>query len=278
MRSKKPGRKQLRLSPSSINTYFQSPRLFYYKYILKLQTPPSIHLYKGTFVHSAIEKLFMTTHYRPPKVYFQNYLKRYNVPHAILKRMTEEEIKHHRYETEKILENFADYFDRKIEMVMLEGKAKGINHAWNLIKPRLREHKIFDKKRNVVGIIDAIEENIFDKISYIIDYKTSKLYKHTVPKDYIRQISIYAYLFERQFGKLPDFAGVHYLRYGEVFLVPITEEIVQQAKDDIDLIREKCKSRNIEDYPIGDNTWGIRDCEYFEKKLAGKRNERETES
>ena len=45
-------------SPSSINTFKQCKRKYYYQYIKKLPTAPSIHLVRGNIAHSALEDFF----------------------------------------------------------------------------------------------------------------------------------------------------------------------------------------------------------------------------
>ena len=45
-------------SPSSINTFKQCPRKYYYHYIEELPTSPSIHLIRGNIVHSVLEDFF----------------------------------------------------------------------------------------------------------------------------------------------------------------------------------------------------------------------------
>ena len=45
-------------SPSSINTYKQCPRKYYYQYILGLPSVASIHLVRGRAVHEALEAFF----------------------------------------------------------------------------------------------------------------------------------------------------------------------------------------------------------------------------
>ena len=45
-------------SPSSINTYKQCPRKYYYQYIEKIPTGTSIHLIRGNICHSALEDFF----------------------------------------------------------------------------------------------------------------------------------------------------------------------------------------------------------------------------
>src|SRR3972149_10825005 len=47
-------------SPSSIKTYKQCPRKYYYQYILKLQTFPNIHTVRGNIAHSVLEHFFDT--------------------------------------------------------------------------------------------------------------------------------------------------------------------------------------------------------------------------
>ena len=267
--------KELRLSPSSINTFLRSPRLFYYQYILGMKSPPNIHLYKGSFVHGILEDLFSGGRYIDPKVYCTTRMNDWNPPQAIIQHMKEGETEeNHRNETAKILQVFATRLTEKIEMILLEGKARDKNHAWNLIKPKLREHKIFDTERNVVGIIDSVETNFDDEV-YVMDYKTSKLYKNTMSTEYVRQIAIYAYLFKKEFGKLPQYVGINYLRYGETYMIPLWimdgklgEMLEAQAIADIEYVRKNTVSTNIEDYPKGNDEFANQDIEYFEKKLA----------
>ena len=45
-------------SPSSINTYKQCPRKYYYQYIEKLPTKPSIYLISGKIVHKILEEFY----------------------------------------------------------------------------------------------------------------------------------------------------------------------------------------------------------------------------
>jgi ATP-dependent helicase/DNAse subunit B len=263
----------LRLSPSAINTYFRSPRLFFYQYILKLKSPANIHLYKGSFIHKVLEDYFSATRYIPAQTFFNEQLTKWNPPIEIVRHMDEnDKIENHLAEIKKMLEVFAHHFEDKMDMILLEGKARDKNHAWNLIKPKLREHKIFDEERNIVGIIDSIEMN-FDNEVYVIDYKTSKLFKNTLSTEYVRQIAIYAYLYKKEFGKLPDYIGINYLRYSQTYMIPlwifdgqIGKLVEDQAKKDIDYVREHSFSRNISDYQKGNDDFANRDIEYFEKK------------
>jgi putative RecB family exonuclease len=47
-----------RLSPSRAQDFTQCPRKFYFKTIVKLSEPPTIHTARGTIAHTALERLF----------------------------------------------------------------------------------------------------------------------------------------------------------------------------------------------------------------------------
>lgn len=47
-----------RLSPSRAKDFMQCPKLFYYKTILGIATPPTIHTLKGNIAHIAFERVF----------------------------------------------------------------------------------------------------------------------------------------------------------------------------------------------------------------------------
>lgn len=249
-----------RLSPSIINNFYKCKRLFFYTHLLGKTTPPNIHLYKGTFSHKVLENVFINTRYVDIEKYVENQMPTWN-PGKLCPNPTESEF--HKKEVETMLRIFARRFKEKIDMLIMEGKAKEVNHAWNILKPRLREHKIHDKELNVVGVIDSIEEGFEGQI-YLVDYKTSKLYRHTMPDEYFRQLGIYAYLYNQEFGNLPTYVAIHYLRYGEVFIVPVNQSIVDAALKDIHFVKEYMQKTDIKDYPPCKHEWC--DCRNFDKQ------------
>jgi len=252
------------LSPSSINCFFMCPRLYYYKYILKLKDKPSIHLYRGSLIHSIIENTFKATKYDrklveklPDKI-----ANKWNPENEI--QITPDESEKYLNETIQMAVNFFNKFNEKIEMALFEDKINSRNHAWNLLKPRMSEHRIILEDEQVQGIIDSIQEG-FSKKVFIIDYKTSKIYKNIVSEEYIRQVRIYAYLYFKENNRLPDFVGLNYLRYGEIYYFPVTDEMIKQAEADIDFVREKTKTTNMEDYPKSNHIWA--NYEFFEAQI-----------
>ena len=91
---------------------------------------------------------------------------------------------------------------------------------------------------NVGGFVDAILKD-FDHNMILVDYKTSKKYKNAIPEDYVRQLSIYAYLYWKQQGKLPSLVAINYLRYGETFYIMVTPSLIKKAIADIETMRSK---------------------------------------
>ena len=45
-------------SPSSINTFKQCPRKYYYQYVAKLPTVSNIHQVRGNIAHSTLENFY----------------------------------------------------------------------------------------------------------------------------------------------------------------------------------------------------------------------------
>ncbi len=244
----------MKTSPSSINTFFRCKRLFYHNYILKKTLPPNIHLYKGTFTHKILENLFLSMRFVDMnEKYVEKVMLDWNPPQGFVK--DEKDNEFHKKEVELMLLAFGKRLKEKLEMIIFEGKAKELNHAWNLAKPKLREHKIFDEVEQITGIIDSVETDYDDRI-YLVDYKTSKLYRHTMPEEYFRQISLYAYLYRQEFGKLPHYVAIHYLRYGEVFIMPVTEETITNVLKDVHSMKEFISLHNdINDYTPCEMGW-----------------------
>lgn len=261
MKSKKQKDSRLRLSPSAINTYYRCPRVFYYNYILKERTPPNIHLYKGSFVHKVLEDLFKSTKYTDIHEYMKTSMNKWKIPSAIMKRL--DDPTHHTLEAKKMLTLFANRLEDRIDMMTMEDKINGPSHAWNLVRPKLREHRIYDEELHIVGIIDSIEKDFDDNV-YLVDYKTSKLFRHCISTSYIRQLKIYAYLYFKEFGELPEFVSIHYLRYGEIFTVPVQEVFLDEVREIVKEVREAAQKTNIEDFESCGFDWC--DCKYFDEK------------
>lgn len=254
------------LSPSRINCYFKCPRLFYYKYVLEIPTEPSIHLYKGSLVHSIIENVFKNNKWVDIKKHASQALKKEWKPSNDRVILTELEDKQHYKDTEAILKSFGTMFQAKIDIVLQDERIRDKNHAWNTLKPRLSEHELSNDELKLKGIIDSIETD-FDGRTFIIDYKTSKKYQNMISEEYVRQLSIYALLYAENNKKLPDYVGINYLRYGEVYMFPVTQTMIDQTKQLVQNIQNKITSTNIDDYPLIGDKYAVEECKQIQKRL-----------
>lgn len=243
-----PGRVQ---SPSSINTYKQCPRKYYYLYIKKLPTKPSIHLVRGTVVHETLEYFFqrpLTNVAGDLKTDFLHHAlsiaKERWVEHAdevASLGMTAAEITAYREETTLMIINWVNHFFGVLDGEMRTGLS--FEEAMKRHTPRIEEEYI-DKELAVRGYIDAIHER--DGEVHIRDYKTSK--KPVISDEYRLQLAIYALLYKRTHGIVPDTVGIFFLKFGEQFMA-VNDELLKEADLEIRWVHERTQSAEMQDYP-----------------------------
>src|SRR3989338_3781252 len=101
-------------SPSSINTYKQCPRKYYYQYILQLPTKTSIHLVRGHVVHEVLENFFRTDTSRLDKGNYEMELK--NEIQNLLVKYWKEEKDFEKLDITK--EKLMFYFDESMIMLL----------------------------------------------------------------------------------------------------------------------------------------------------------------
>jgi len=241
---------QKTLSPSSINTYYKCPRSYFYSYLAKIRMMPNIHLIKGSIVHEALEKFF--------NKYVENFVgsmeKCYekamekNAKSIRNLELKEAELTQFTTDIKFILEEYVINFTRKIGALIHSEKAENKAHAWFLLRPKFREIYVKDDDLHCCGYIDRVTTD-FDGILTIGDYKTSSKYGIGFPMDYKRQLSIYSLLYLNQEKRCPDFAGVIFLRYGEVYLLEVTPSLLRYARDTILDVYGKTRSTVFKDYP-----------------------------
>lgn len=230
-----------------------------------IQSEPSIHLYKGSLIHSIIEEMFKNTSYINVKKVGTNSLKTRWNPSSEKVILSKKEDAQHKKDALAILTSFGTMFDTRIKIVMQDERIRDINHAWNTLKPRLSEHEIINEELKLKGIIDSIETD-YDGRTFIIDYKTSKKYLNMVSEEYYRQLSIYALLYAEQNKKLPNYVGINYLRYGEVFMFPVTQTMLDEVRARVLDVQKKTESTKIEDYPLVGDKYSVEECKQIEKR------------
>ncbi|MBS3136594.1 PD-(D/E)XK nuclease family protein [Candidatus Woesearchaeota archaeon] len=257
-------------SPSSINTYRQCPRKYYYQYIMKLPTKPSIYLVRGSIVHEVLEsfftlriELFEKGNHREGFMSFVSSCLARSWKHS--KKSLDSlhilpgEMEHYFIESHEMLRNFVDGFCSKLERKMAEGKE--LANAFMELSPRVEE-EIIDEGLSVKGFIDAVHDSPGSVV--IMDYKTSN--KMDITGEYRLQLAIYALLYMNKYGRMPDKVGINFLRFGEL-LLDVDKSLLSYAKSEIMLIHERTLSGEIADYPRKVSAlckWSNGQCDFFE--------------
>jgi CRISPR/Cas system-associated exonuclease Cas4 (RecB family) len=227
------------LSPTAINTYLSCPRKFYFRYIEKLKTRPTIYLIRGQIVHKTLHE-FHKNHFRMLNsipiwkirqelltIFNNHWEKAENRLDAL--GLTEEQLESYHDDSELMLLNFSHWLYKN-----------------DMPFPDLTEARIHSKNLGLLGIIDAVHETD-DKV-ILVDYKTSKYAKIT--NDILRQAALYALLYQDKFKKIPDVVWIHFLKeLGNPMPVHVDDELLQYGKILIQSVRKDTESKNEKDYP-----------------------------
>ena len=164
-------------SPSSIKTYKQCPRKYYYSYILELEQPPNIHTVRGNIAHSVLEHYFDIDTSTISMDNYGPHLKLI-IQHLLLKEwqnykkemdklnLTQDKLIHYFEETLMMLFNWLELFCKK-----LEEKEGTFQERFKQLTP-IREMMFVSEKYHVRGFIDVIEHST-DGTVRLMDYKTS---------------------------------------------------------------------------------------------------------
>lgn len=253
-------------SPSSIKTYKQCPRKYYYSYILKLPQPPNIHQVRGTITHSVLEHFFeidtsalsLENCKNELKVIVQKLLltewsqKKTELDKV---KITKEQEMHYFEDTMMMLFNWVELFCTKIE------KKKGtFQERFKELTPE-RELKFVSENYSIQGYIDAIENH--DGHVRLMDYKTSK---NEDINEHLLQLGIYSLLYQEKHGILPKYVGVYFLK-GQESQLEVDEELLNLAKKEIQNIHERTQTENIHSYPKQPSSlckWSTGQCEFFD--------------
>ncbi|MBC8444464.1 PD-(D/E)XK nuclease family protein [Candidatus Woesearchaeota archaeon] len=236
-------------SPSSINTYRQCPRKYYYSYIEKIKTLPNIHLLRGSALHKVLEDFFNIDVSNVSKENYEFELG--IIAHESFKRewetkrdelsklgLQDAQLAFYYKESKDMLDNWLKRFFDKLK------KEEEFVSGFERIKP-LTEVYFKSEEHGLQGFIDAIED-VEGKIS-LIDYKTSK--RDHMSEDYRLQLAIYALMYYEKYDKLVAKVGIDFLRHGERYL-DVDEELLEFARQEAKMIHENTVSDDKSDYPI----------------------------
>ena len=259
-------------SPSSINTFKQCQRKYYYQYIAKLPTLPNIHQIRGNIAHSALEHFYEMD---AAALTDENYALRFRsriqalFMHYWNKSQTEfKQLNLHKdqeqfyfEETMFMLMNWVNQFVEQMKNNISE-KGISVQEAFQQATP-LREQKFVSDHYSVQGFIDAIH-HLEDEV-HIIDYKTNA--SLDLKEENKLQLAIYSLLYFEKNGKMPSKVGIFFLRH-KLKLIKVEKELLDLAKREIELIHAHTSvTKEKEDYPknIGPLCkWNGGQCDFYE--------------
>lgn len=229
-------------SPSAINTINQCRRKYFYKYKLGIPEDSSIELIVGNIVHQAIKEKADNHEKNIESILnslyekYEKEIKRHNINGEDLKKLYSD--------CRKMLLNWQKDLDPEASL-QCEVPLKSVNYS-------------------LIGIIDEISQK--DGKVRIIDNKTSR--KEILTKNHENQLAIYALLYLENYGKLPDYLGIRFLRSGKKEYIPVNDKLISKAIYECRMMRVKCFPDNIIEYPRNPSplcNFGKGKCPYLER-------------
>ncbi|MBN2420960.1 PD-(D/E)XK nuclease family protein [Candidatus Woesearchaeota archaeon] len=254
-------------SASSINTFKQCPRKYFYQYVLALPIVENIYQIRGNIAHDALEHFFQININHINEKNFEKELKIAMQELLIFHWRKEKErldklklepakIKFYFEETLHMLIGWVDLFCKKIKTTK-----KSFKDAFEFLTP-IAEQYFISNKYGVQGYMDAIE--IQEGHTRIMDYKTSS--KNELTDEYLLQLAIYVLLYEEKYKKFPDEVGLYLLKHGEKS-IKADENLLKLAKKEILAVHERTQSEEIEDYPKKEGPlckWSSGKCDFYD--------------
>jgi len=258
-------------SPSSINTFKQCNRKYYYQYIEKLPTFPSIHTVRGNIAHSTLENFYdidlssFTLENYPTQFrlviqkLFLKYWQEYK-PKLTELNLSKDKEQFYFEETMLMLMNWVNHFIKDITY-LINKKNLSLIDAFQELTP-IREKEYSSEKHSVRGFIDAIHH--VESEVHIVDYKTNASMEF---KDSIRlQLAIYCLLYEELHGMMPSKVGIFFLR-DKLKMINVDEDLLDLARREIELIHGHTSLfETIEHYPRKITPlckWSSGECDFY---------------
>jgi len=226
-------------SISQFNTYKRCPRIYRYRYLLRIPEKPKYFFDFGASLHNVVEHLTKMIKDGTPVSY--------DVALELLDKYW------HSKGYKSKLDETRDYEEAKdILKTFLGEQAK--------LKSEIVEiEKSFETKLDdfmIRGRIDRIDKDGDDYI--VIDYKTAKRSssERELKKD--MQLLLYSVVTEEMFGKKPSKVGIWYLRPNQTKLVKVEEDDLEAIRAEMRLIVENIKAGKFDPTP----GWECRNCDY----------------
>tara|TARA_Y100000310_G_scaffold340261_1_gene435388 strand:- start:361 stop:1164 length:804 start_codon:yes stop_codon:yes gene_type:complete len=256
-------------SPSSINLFRQCPRKYFYQYIQRLPSRPSIHLIRGKVVHSVLEKFFKIDitqihddhfAFELKTILFDSFRQEWEQAKPELDTLDlapHDKIFYYN-DSKKMFDTWIAGFLDRLQQQM---ENKTLEEAFTYLTP-ITEKRYHSQTYNIQGFIDAIHH--YDDGVHIYDYKTSK--RDTMSEEYRLQLAIYAMLYKLEHKVTPKRVGINFLKFGEKFL-QVDETLVEEARKAILDIHEKTKTDDKVNYAkkVGPLCkWSTGQCDFYD--------------
>jgi len=255
------------LSPSRAKDFQQCPKLFYYKTILGLPTPPTEATARGTVAHHAFEHIFdhpkgertpevAISYIRPAwQVMINPLVDRSSVaigsPEYVIreKETSFRDLHEEGSESEaKLINSALDYIslipigsdaeDAFIQSIEYAVKGWFFMENPNLFDPTFREKYVKAPlgKAPVHGYIDRVDESIRNgqKRIWISDYKTGKIPNEKYMDEAFFQLAIYALLIQATTGETPFKLRLIYVNQGK----ELSQRAVLEKEVDFKLLND----------------------------------------
>jgi len=228
------------MSATKIATYagdFGCPRKFYYQYIAKLPSKPSIYFPLGNIPHKTLELFFKL-----------NLFKQDDMETAILKTHDDVWSKH------KVELKTFNLTPQEVQDYYQESRRMVLNWLHSFLKEEPKdmmpwiEQNIWVHDLKLMCRVDRAKKGKNPGVFHIIDYKTSKSNK--IWKDTELLLVLQWICYHKQTGNTRHKVGVHYLKYPDdpKFWAP-TQAQIDWALQKVDFVRKNTRSTDINDYP-----------------------------
>ncbi len=264
-------------SPSSINTFNQCKRKYYYSYKVDLPRKESISTLTGKAVHEALENFYKINTSEITKENYNTLLRQelmntFNnawtklLPELVKLENDKETIRNYYQDCFSMLNNFITDFLSSLSKII---NGKSFQESFEKLKPQTEVY-FCSEKHNVRGYVDAILN--YNNEVHIIDYKTSS--RDDLTEEYELQLAIYALLFEEKNSKLPNKIGLHFLRHGTKKFVDLSPELIEKAKTQCELIKINTESNDLKDYDKNPGPWckwRTGECSFYELCFGQKK-------
>jgi putative RecB family exonuclease len=209
--------KKLRLSPSAVSEYENCPQLYKYRKIEKLPEPPSLDAERGTLVHTILQDLFeFPSAQRLPQTALDLLPSRWS---AQLEGKPE---------LKDMVTNEKEWLDRATSLLTTYFTLENPS-TFEATHREMHLENDFDTDVYLHGYVDRLDIAPTGEVR-IVDYKTGKSPKPGWEEKALFQLRVYALLYWKATGVLPQLLQLIYLGDGRVVKSNPTMKDIESAE------------------------------------------------